>query len=94
MLTELRTHVDDVREYVSECVQQYGPNLKVLKADLILTGDQDIGTLVDASGVVAGDGSAVTAKLDDCIRSQLQTLVLPPINTGDAFSVNYEFVFN
>jgi hypothetical protein len=65
--------------------------VKRFKADLTLSGDPDIGSLTDATGLVGPDGAPVPAQLDDCVRSQLQTLALPPIKSGDSFSVSYDF---
>jgi hypothetical protein len=91
VLTELRAHFDELRGAVHDCVRQHGTNEKVLKADLALTGDPDIGALIDASGIVGADGAPVSARLDDCIRGALQSLALPPIHSGDGYTVNLEF---
>lgn len=91
VLEELQANLGEVKEYVAECVAKYGANVKRFKANLTLTGDPDIGSLIDATGLVGPDGAPVPAQLDDCVRSQLQTLALPPIKSGDGFSVSYDF---
>jgi hypothetical protein len=91
VLEELQVNLGEVKDYVAECVAKYGANVKRFKADLTLSGDPDIGSLTDATGLVGPDGAPVPAQLDDCVRSQLQTLALPPIKSGDSFSVSYDF---
>lgn len=63
-------------------------------AHLTLTGDPDIGTLVDASQLDDDDeGGPLATKLDDCLRAALQTLELPPLSTGASIEVNYPLLF-
>jgi hypothetical protein len=62
-------------------------------AHLTLTGDPDIGTLIDAPRLVDDRGAALPAKLDDCLRSVLQSLELPPLAEGDHVTIDYPLKF-
>jgi RNA polymerase sigma-70 factor (ECF subfamily) len=65
-----------------------------VRAHFTLTGDPDIGTVIDANQLFDSDKHALPAKLDDCIRGTLQTLELPPLGDGDTIEVNYPLVFS
>jgi hypothetical protein len=60
----------------------------------VLTGDPDVGTLIDASALASLQGQPLSSQLDDCVRDVMQTLELPPMAVGEAFKVNYEFTFD
>lgn len=90
VLAQLQSVSDDIRAYVAECAK-YAPDLESFTAQITLTGDPDIGTLIDAPAPPVGsNGQQVPAAFDNCVRGQLQTLELPPMNTGDKFTVDFE----
>ena len=90
VLTQLQNVSDDIRASVAECAK-YAPDLKSFTAQITLTGDPDIGTLIDApTPSVGSNGQQMPAAFDDCIRGQLQTLELPPMKTGDKFTADFE----
>jgi len=90
VLKQLQKVADDVRGYVAECAK-YAPELKSFTTQITLTGDSDIGTLIDAPTPALGsNGQQVPSAFDNCIRGQLQTLELPPMKTGDKFTVDYD----
>jgi hypothetical protein len=65
-----------------------------IRAHFTLTGDPDIGTVIDADQLFDGDNHALPSKLDDCIRGTLQTLMLPPLGEGDTIVVDYPLFFS
>jgi hypothetical protein len=90
VLTQLQNVSDDIRASVAECAK-YAPDLKSFTAQITLTGDPDIGTLIDAPAPSVGsNGQQVPAAFDNCIRGQLQTLELPPMKTGDKFTADFD----
>jgi hypothetical protein len=64
-----------------------------IRAHFTLTGDPDIGTVIDANQLFDDNKRALPSKLDDCIRGTLQTLELPPLGDGDTIEVDYPLVF-
>ena len=59
--------------------------------EITLTGDPDIGTLIDAPTPIAGsNGQQVPDAFDRCIRGALQTLELPPMETGAKFTADFD----
>lgn len=65
-----------------------------IRAHFTLTGDPDIGTVIDANQLFDENKHALPSKLDDCIRGTLQTLELPPLGDGDTIEVDYPLVFS
>jgi hypothetical protein len=94
VVSQMQSVFKQVKGYVAECVKQSGAEIKGFKAELSLTGDPDIGTLIDASALTGADGQSLPAQFDDCVRSIMQSLELPPMAVGDEFKVNYEFLFD
>jgi hypothetical protein len=62
-------------------------------AHLTLSGDPDIGTLIDAPKLFDDKGAPLPDKLDDCLRDTLQSLELPPLQEGDFIVLDYPFKF-
>jgi RNA polymerase sigma-70 factor (ECF subfamily) len=94
VLAQMMASLKEVRAYVSECVSHAETGTRGFNAALTLTGDPDIGTMIDASALSSLDGRPLPAPLDDCVREVLQALALPPMAIDDAFKVTYEFTFD
>jgi hypothetical protein len=94
VLEQMQGALAQVKGFVADCVKQSATHISGFKANLALTGDPDIGTLIDASRLTTADGSPVPAAFDACVRDVMQTLELPPMALGDSFAVNYEFQFD
>jgi hypothetical protein len=65
-----------------------------VKAHFTLTGDPDIGTLIDAKQLEDDAKHPLPSKLDDCMRAAIQTLELPPLGDGDTIEVDYPLMFS
>jgi hypothetical protein len=100
MLTkvEIRSAMKEVIPYLTECYEAAIPTLSdrhvELTAKLKLTGDPDIGTVIDADALVDKDGKPLPAAFDDCLRSTFMMLALPPLAEGNVIDVHYPFVFS
>ncbi len=89
VLAQLQAVTDDIRSDVAAC-SKLPPDVKGFKTQITLTGDADIGTLIDApSAGVADDGKPLPKAFDECVREHLQLLELPPIATGNAFTADF-----
>ena len=95
--TQIRDAMREVIPIISECYQAAIPTLKEpnisITAHIMLTGDPDIGTLIDADQILDEAGQPLPAKFDDCLRSTFQSLALPPLAEGDKLEVHYPFRF-
>jgi hypothetical protein len=95
---EIRTAMREVIPILTECYEAALPSLPdprvEITAEMKLTGDPDIGTVIDAKQITDKAGQPLPAKFDDCLRSTFQTLALPPLTEGDEIDVRYPFVFD
>jgi hypothetical protein len=95
--THLKAAMHEVIPFVTACYERALPTLArpdvTIAAHLQLTGDRDVGTLIDAAALVDDAGQPLPAAFDDCLRTTFQSLALPPLAEGDEVSVTYPFVF-
>lgn len=95
---EIRSAMREVIPILVDCYQAAMPTLGdphvEITAELTLTGDPDIGTIIDAKQIADKAGQPLPAGFDDCLRSTFQTLALPPLQEGDQIEVRYPFVFD
>jgi RNA polymerase sigma factor (sigma-70 family) len=91
VLAQLMSGLGEVRAFVAECQATAPTPIRVFQGQLTLTGDPDVGTLIDAAALSTRDGAPLPAAFDDCVRARMQTLALPPTAVGDAFRVTYQF---
>jgi hypothetical protein len=80
--------------FLAECYKQHGHGALTAAAMMTLTGDPDIGTVIDADQVTDEDGKPLGRELDDCLRGTMQTLELPPLTEGDKIKIKYSFKFD
>jgi hypothetical protein len=96
--TEIRAAMREVIPHLSECYQAALPTLPdpniEITAKMTLTGDPDIGTVIDADQVFHKDGSPLPTKFDDCLRATFMSLALPPLAEGSKIEVHYPFRFS
>jgi hypothetical protein len=96
--TAIRDAMREVIPHLAECYDAAIPTLPgnqlELVAELTLTGDPDIGTIIDAKELSDKAGTKLPATFDDCLRSTFQSLALPPLAEGDTVTVHYPFVFS
>lgn len=96
----IRGAMKEVVPYLADCYGEarasstWSADHLEVRAHFTLTGDPDIGTVIDADQLFDGDNKALPSKLDDCMRSTLQSLVLPPLGDGDTIEVNYPLYFS
>jgi hypothetical protein len=94
----IRDAMREVIPHLTECYDAAIPDLPgnelQLVAELTLTGDPDIGTVIDAKELADKQGNKLPAKFDDCLRTTFQSLALPPLAEGDTVSVHCPFLFS
>ena len=96
--TTLRTAMQEALPFLSGCYEKALPKLArpklTISTHMTLTGDPDVGTLIDVEQLFDDNGTALPAALDACLRDALQSLELPPLAEGDKVSVTYPFMFD
>jgi len=94
--TTMRSAMHDVIPFLAECFDKHSAKLpselKVV-ARLTLTGDPDVGTLIDTNGVTDDKDEPLVQEFDVCLRDALASLQLPPLTEGDQVQVTYPFLF-
>jgi hypothetical protein len=94
----IRDAMREVVEQLAGCYEAALPKLDRkdfgIKAEMTLTGDPDVGTLIDAKQLFDDRGKPLPPELDDCLRNTFQTLELPPLTEGDQVTVIYPFQFS
>jgi len=94
VLTQLQQATDQIRDDVAAC-GKLAPEVKAFNTQIMLSGDPDIGTLIDAPAAGAtDDGKPLPAAFEDCVRGHLQLLELPPMKTDAQFSVKLAISFD
>ncbi|HEY4180851.1 MAG TPA: hypothetical protein VGM90_28595 [Kofleriaceae bacterium] len=94
--TTMRDAMKEVIPMLADCYDKGGSNLPAtldVVAELTLTGDPDIGTIVDADSLKNKDGTPVNEAFGACVQDTLVTLEMPPISEGDVVKVTYPFAF-
>jgi hypothetical protein len=95
--TQIRDAMREVIGHVQKCYEDAIPTLKepnlTVTAHIMLSGDPDIGTLIDADQLADENGQPLPATFDDCLRTTFMTLALPPLAEGDALEIHYPFRF-
>jgi hypothetical protein len=83
--------------FLADCYRKALPKLAspqlTAAVTMTLTGDPDIGTLIDADQMLDQDGKPLARELDDCLRGTLNSLQLPPLAEGDKIKLQYSFTF-
>lgn len=94
--TTMRAAMKEVIPYLAECYDKHGtgvPDEISVVAKLSLTGDPDVGTLIDTRGLADDEDAALPAEFDLCLRDSLAGLQLPPLTEGEEVQVTYPFLF-
>jgi hypothetical protein len=94
--TTFRGAMKEVVPYLAECYDTHSARLPAeitVRANLALTGDPDIGTLIDNNGLSTPDGAPLDEAFSTCLSDALAGLELPPLAEGEEVTVTYPFLF-
>jgi hypothetical protein len=101
-LEKLKTPILDtlkaIDPFLEECYQRAKPSLAKpglgIKGALFLTGDADLGAIVDAGALTDDADQPLPKPFEDCVRNVLVELEMPPLREGDKVQVTYVFTFD
>jgi hypothetical protein len=82
---------------LAACYEQQpgGTALREAAAQMTMTSDPELGTVIDTDGITDAGGKPLPARLDDCLRDTIDSLALPPLGaTGGRVKVKYTFKFD
>ena len=94
VLHEVRPALDQVTGFLDECAKR-SPGIGGFKAKLALTGDPDVGTLIDIDGsaMKGSDDGPLPPAFSQCVQDVLAELELPPMAVGDHYKLDFNFNF-
>jgi hypothetical protein len=92
----LKAGMESAIHMLAECYQRVpgADAMREAAAQMTLTSDPDLGTVIDTSGITDAAGQQLPAKLDECMRDTIDSLVLPPLPRGGVMKVQYTFKFD
>lgn len=61
---------------------------------MIMTSDPDVGTVIDTTELRDEHGQPLPRALDDCLRTTIESLGLPPLEQGGKLPLQYSFRFD
>lgn len=94
--TTFRDAMKEVVPYLADCYDKHSARLPAeikVRANLTLTGDPDVGTLIDNNGLSQPDGAPLDDQFQTCLGDALAGLALPPLAEGEEVKVVYPFLF-
>jgi hypothetical protein len=96
--TSIQSAMREANPILKECYDKSLPKLGEdrieVRAQIRLTGDPDVGTLIDADRLTDPDGKPLLDEFDDCLRNTFQSLGLPPLVEGNKVRIAYTLVFS
>lgn len=94
--TTMKDAMREVIPYLADCYDKAGDKLPAaikVAAEITLTGDPDVGTLIDTNRLSDGDGKPLEPSFDTCLKDAFASLQMPPLSEGGEVKVRYPFVF-
>ncbi|MFN0250553.1 MAG: hypothetical protein ACKV2T_26980 [Kofleriaceae bacterium] len=94
--TTMKEAMREVIPFLADCYDKAGDKVPAeisVVVEMTLTGDPDIGTIIDTNGVAEKGGSPLETSFDSCLRDALASLQMPPLSEGGEVQVRYPFVF-
>jgi len=92
---ELKDALTAAIPILAECFKQAGiTDPKTAVAQMTLTSDPDLGTVIDTADIVGPDGAKLGAQLDSCLRDSIDSLALPPLGQPGKLQLQYSFRFD
>lgn len=61
---------------------------------MTMISDPDLGSVIDTDALKDHDGKPLAPELDDCLRTAIESLALPPLDVGGRLPLQYSFVFD
>jgi hypothetical protein len=85
-----------LREAVPILAACYGekPAGATATVGMTMISDPELGTVIDTEAMRDRGGAALAPELDDCLRTAIESLALPPLEVGGTLPLEYSFVFD
>ena len=90
----LKAALTEAIPFLAECYKTAPITQRRPAVQMTLTGDPDVGTLIDAEELRDQDGRPLDPELDGCLRTTLGSLELPPLPSANPLHLQYSFRFD
>ena len=90
----LKTALTEAIPFLAECYKTAPITQRRPAVQMTLTGDPDVGTLIDAGELRDQNGKPLDPELDNCLRTTLGSLELPPLPSANPVHIQYSFRFD
>ncbi|MEO8703479.1 MAG: hypothetical protein ABI867_25755 [Kofleriaceae bacterium] len=93
----VKTALEEAIPLLAECYARGSAGSaagKTAAVTMTLYSDPSIGTVIDTDAMKDLAGKPLEASLDDCLRTTIESLGLPPLGTGGHLPLQYSFVFD
>jgi hypothetical protein len=91
---QLKAALAEAIPFLAECYKTAPITQRRPAVQMTLTGDPDVGTLIDAEELRDQDGSPLDPELDACLRTTLGSLELPPLDMAAPLRLKYSFILD
>jgi len=90
----LKAALAEAIPFLAECYKTAPLTRRGPAVQMTLTGDPDVGTLIDAEQLRDQDGEPLDPELEGCLRTTLGSLELPPLPSANPLHLQYSFRFD
>jgi hypothetical protein len=94
----VKQSLEEAIPILAECYAQGSGSAAISgkRAAVLMTmfSDPSVGTVIDTDSMKDPSGMPLEPKLDDCLRTTIESLGLPPLEQGGRLHLQYSFVFD
>ena len=95
----MKAALDAAIPILAECYTATGGRvdanaIKTAAVRMTMFSDPDVGTVIDTEAMEDPDGRPLARALDNCLRSTIESLALPPLEVGGKLPLEYSFRFD
>lgn len=91
LLTAMKESVPILAECYDKTLGLDAGTTRTALVKMEMTSDPDLGTVIDDTAMTDADGKKLEPRLDECLRSTIESLALPPFKVGGKLKVQYSF---
>jgi hypothetical protein len=90
----VKSSLEEAIPLLASCYEKRPPEQKTAAVQMVMYSDPSIGTVIDTTAMHDPDGAPLPRELDDCMRTTIEQLALPPLEVGGHLPLQYSFKFD
>ena len=96
---DIKDGVHAIAPLLAECYDQARdrgpvPHRTVIRAEVKVTGEPDVGSLIESADLSSEDGGLADPAFAECLHETMMSVELPPLPDGGVITFTYPFVFS